>query len=245
MSTNCLVTTLKSVVNNSELEKLGELIVPVVITSETNSDRRRLSFTFSSDAIITCDDGNKLSNNSDFSNPTDSIQYVFGSGYRTIYLLEGTYNVKILSKYKLTRFDNPAGVESDGVVNIDILKFKYCSELAQLNLNYNSKVVGDISNLPIGVTNINFTSVWNNKGNITGNIEDLSSRTNLTQILASYCQNLTGEIVNLCTEMAKLRTSGTLRLDLRNTKVTYNGTVPTSILTVTFDSSLPNGYSIQ
>lgn len=84
----------------------------------------------------------------------------------------------------------------------------------------------------------------NNIG-ITGSISDLGSLTTLTTLSVAALSAVIGDISDLASRMvANGRTSGTLSVTGTNSGVTHNGESFTK-KTITFNSSVSNGYTIE
>lgn len=287
MSTNCLVTKLKSVVNNDNLRKVGCIKMHVIVGANASISRLGGETSpYCSVEII--GDGHFSST----SGGSDNIGTKRVSD-TSLYPSAGEYDIEISNKYALTtlvmssitvvsvdtsdfdytnlrllaNFKTRKGVSfnelPDGIFNstlgslnfddgqnyaaLDVMKlmnntimtyFKYSSDTAEL-----ASLYGDISGLG-GKPSMTFLGIkYQNK--ITGNISSLGSNVALTRI-ECYRSGVGGAIEDLATaQVAAGRTSGSLAV-FYSAPVTYNGESPldSAIKTITFDSSLPNGYSI-
>lgn len=285
MNTNCLVTKLKSVVNNDNLKKIGCIKMHVIVGANASISTLSNGSPYCSIEII--GDGHFSST----AGGSDNIGTKLVSNYSR-YPSVGEYDIEISNKYPLTNlvmngvtivsmdasdfdftnvnffalFKTREGVNFNGLptnilntlltwnfddgqnyATLDITKlidntgmtyFKYSS-----NSPASANLYGDISGLG-GKPAMTFLGI-KDQNKITGNISSLGGDVALTRI-ECYKSGVGGAIEDLAAaQVAAGRTSGSLAV-FYSAPVTYNGESPLdyAIKTITFDSSLPNGYSI-
>lgn len=256
MPNNCLITTLKSAVNNNAIDKLGYYRIGVHIDSSVVDARRTIRiahYDVSADnhfIVQVIGGANKISENSDFSNPTNQINKTSQNASGTsIYLLEGTYEIEVFSKYKikLAVIGNSAGYPN--IFSTDLSYFKY-GNLENLSLSGQKNVVGDMSvfadmtalkTLDLQIASLN--------AGITGSILSLSKNLGLETLTLSRRSAITGDIEDLAIAMydgGAGRTSGTLAITAPRAGLTYGSIkfadLGTANYNITFSAG---GYTIS
>ena len=231
MPNDCLITTLKSAVNNNAIDKLGYYRIGVNIDSSVIDARRMIRIAHydvsaSNHFIVNVIGGaNKISVNNDFSSPTNQINITSQNASGTsIYLLEGTYEIEIFSKYKIKLIVIGSSTSYPNIFSTDLSYLKY-GELEQLLLSGQKKVVGDISVFSdmTTLTKLNLSSPSLNEG-ITGSILSLAKSTGLTELTLSYRSSVVGDVKDLAIAMYNNgagRTSGTLTIVAQRSGLTY------------------------
>ena len=251
MANDCLVTKLKGVVQNDNLDKLN--IITFTVYAGCN-----FRITPTANITINSTVGMKCYYGTSNDGQTVTSTTVQHEAEASIDLSAGS-EVSIESKYSIYNF----AARWDPALNINISKLAYSA----LHYLYapGSGVTGELSafkttpNLTeafLGSTNIsgNLQNLSNCVGlekieidqtNIGGSITDLGNLINLISINL-YRTAVTGSIEELAAaQVSAGRTSGTLDVTY-GAPITYNGEPPVDSgrTIITFDSSLPNGYSI-
>ena len=154
MANNCLVTKLKSVVDNDNLEKLGCIRVSINPASGNNliffgiSEGKEIKVTILDDNTIT----SVNSGNEKISDKVAIIRYSAGNPYPGFYTANNTTTlIEIEGKYNLTTLDSvnelpidslfslPDFIGLSGNVKGDIEEFSKISTLSRLTLTYNGQ----------------------------------------------------------------------------------------------------------
>lgn len=156
----------------------------------------------------------------------------------------GNFPISKLNTTAMTRFvylgDNDHGMPKtlDGSVN----DFENKGGMTELAFN-NQTIYADLDNGDFaGFTSALTTLRMAADPMLVGDVVHLGHLIGLTTLTLNTCKNITGTAEALLDAMvANGRTSGTLTLALVESTITYNGTVPTSSLTVTFTSE---GWSV-
>lgn len=264
----CLVTKLKSVVNDDNLLKLGE--IRMVFTKGAGTE---IGFQAKSNGGIVIDGKNielKTYQGSQLSLPynisildgvdasvssykivstrDDAYISIFNSeNYRNIQLYDSVKLVDSYNSIDKLDFINFKRIRAIGQniafvpFNILDLKDKDLIEISISNSTLNGNI-SDFSNFK-SLDTIRFKAPY-----VTGNIENLKNNITLTTIgFNNSISGISGDIDTLAKGMvAAGRTSGTLTIDAYGAVgVTENeGTTPfTSTRTFTFSSDSPNGYT--
>lgn len=248
MANDCLLTKLKSVIQNDSLEKLG------VFTLTIPSDASERMFTVSANkpTKITFT-GGTISGNNYYNikslNTLEPISITPNSAESDIVVTFPKYDW--LNYFKANESDpydaknivddlnfieyNPnityltTTFRRDANTNL----FKNLSNLTTVKLRGN--LFGDFSNF-----NNNITDIFISSPTFTVTTEELFSRTNLREVYV-YAGSFTGEISTLADKQVENgRTSGTF--ELIGTRLTYKGTVITvgARKTIKFGSSMQN-----
>ena len=243
---NCLYTQLKATVNNSELFKLNELRFKVE-GNTSNTFQLEVGYggttpyTVESDGvtwnasthIITGESGTislfpkeiitviKIANLTNGVYIVNKPEDVFK--YCDIYTFKGKFaggwnlsQIKDISTPNLDVFS----AERDTTVIGDIDAFKDRTSIKNIGINYCTGIYGNLSSF---AKLINLNYLYLRSTNIDGELTDFAAA-----------------------QVANDRTSGALYVTC-NGKIKLNGDIvaDNTIKTITFDSSLPNGYSIS
>lgn len=247
MANNCLVTKLKSVVNNDNLPYLE--YVTLKISKDTSIAGGSYIQIDNKEAItVESVGGNHLSTTSggEKTNIVNIGAHQYGGTRTDIYFDNDDYVIRINKKY--IHHIRYIWVGATKILSCDVSQFAYCmasSDVASssvLNLG-SSGVRGDIgklANIDMMITNLTAAN-----SNICGNIVGMSGSLRLENLGAQGTE-IVGEIRELAIAMVnKGRTSGTLIVQC-NDYITLDSVVVGNNVskTITFDSSLPNGYSI-
>lgn len=248
---NCRVTEFEAVVNNDSLPKYGcgYLTVNSTVIS---------SIRFSSGTKVKTLGGGEMSYSSNMSSPF--TEATIAGDFTVVYFSAGNYKVEINGKYaavaKVYLAVNSFIHLEDSLKNWVFNVFN--DEVSSRNYN-----VSDINNgtiqINIGKTNLTgslsdlsvVTSLqiinFNTAGSVTGSITSVAQNIGLAELQLESTQ-VTGTVEGFAqAQVSAGRVSGTCKVKVGGTPVTYNGsTVSTgTTLTITYNSSLPNGYSIS
>jgi len=268
---NCLKTQLKSTVNNEDLTKIGEFKFRVKVPVGISQGSAAITINaYGGSYTITVPSDKHIYDSTNTAIDTNGVATL--SGYKTVYIMDaGEYYVSINSKYQIWFL---SGLVDGSQVKNDILlsDFEYFENLKTFTTS--TKVKGDFSDLlPIkehlssltisqfpqnyevtGTTEIigQFTEmstlVLTGNGALSGDIAELGNLKSMVTFKADGTA-ISGEITDLADAMVggdEPRTSGTLAITC-NGIITLNGSIVSSgtVKTVTFDSSLPDGYSVS
>lgn len=243
MAKNCLNEKLKASTNNGSLPYLGyiTLMINTNVGSYLEIDNKE---------AITVESigGNHLSSTSggEKTNIIDVPAHAYGGTRVNVYYDSGNYVIRISKKYvNHIRYIWTGGVSG---LSCDISQFAYCiasPEVASSATLYigSTGVYGnlaELSNIDLMATAIILTST-----KVSGNIDGLAKTTRLAS-LNTKDTTINGSLEGLASGMVTNgRTSGTLAVTC-NEYITLNGAVVGNNVTktITFNSSLPNGYSI-
>ena len=241
MANNCLVTKLKDIVNNDSLKYLNGIQFKfngvAGQTYEFNSQTYASQLT--SKAIIV---GN--ANWRTGGKETDIVYYAtqFGIGYKIDCITDGEIIINIKNRDNLNAFTfNPGLRENVTEYTISDFNTDFMKNLSfgGMLINRNKKI-DDLKDC------VNLQGLYVNYSEMSGNIESLGKLTKLTELRCEMYTNIIGEINTLATsQVVNGRTNGTLVICC-NGKITLSGNVIENNVskTITFDSSLQNGYSI-
>lgn len=241
---NCLVTKLKSVVNNDNLDYFDGIKITVK-PFEGYADSCFLRFVNATEAFeVFCPDGgNHLSTSSDLSNATSSITVPAAQMSNFNIYVDKTTEYSIVLKCKYSSVNTMYFYGK--VINIDVSDFKYMTGINGFTC-YDTTASGDINQFTEISALISFI-VRGSSANATGNLSTFNSAKNLLTLFVGT-GGFTGEIKDLADAQVaggSPRTSGSLAIT-SNGFLTLNGVlVPyNTTKTITFDSTLPGGYSI-
>lgn len=227
MEKNCLVTTLKSNVNNETLIKVGEFIIDINLKAAAKC---KLVSNIGTEGTITIiGDGFITYNNAQFK----SIKYnEIGASFT---IPKGIYKIKISNKYDIV------AIENFPQINIDALKytkgiytfasnasFGNIENLKDCPIQYITILNGSgvYGNLSVISSSIKSVKSWVTKGCLfTGNISLFGTTgNNLVQIAS--CPNISGSIEELVASLVTNGySSGRKELYLYNVNVTIGGFV--------------------
>jgi hypothetical protein len=258
MSTNCLVTKLKGVVDNDNLIKLGEIKVNVEAASITRAAVRGGSVP----CTITL--GGTIKAYIDNAKTTE-ISSPFTSIDHPDFYLEGEGEVSVLNKYALRilrlkgitlqdimycseKFSS-AELLSGDVSKMDEIIGKYTS-LTRITFT-DSEAYGEIPLITTehhALTELKISDIpYTSRIDVTGSIMNLVNLLSL-QTLDANKSKVSGEINDFAAaQVAKGRgTNGeeTLTIYGNGTYITYSG-ASINNARITYNSSLPNGYSVE
>ena len=210
MEKNCLVTKYKATVNDNSLLKVGEMFIDIIEQkSPTNqSNRLYLNTGNTSDLVVEVENGEAnitLDENmvSGWTNKITLSKSVTAPA--PIFVRNGNYRVKVLSKYNLTEVGRWTESIIQKAISVDVKYLKYSPNLVNLLVGLS----GDLANIS-GCTKLN--KIFNLKisPNLTGSLSDLAPLTALTILDLTGSSHITGSLSDLSplTALITLRMSG-------------------------------------
>ncbi len=172
---NCLVTKLKSVVDNSNLEKLGIFSIGIKSMDTPAADGRFIDIGFTEKVTINCIGGSlyKTYGGSSIGTSYTSQDSDWNASlgiYRFVGYISNNECTLEVPKYTLKRF----GGSSYCIKNINIAKFNY-TEVNSFSGNF---LEGNVTSLPQDTTYVNF----NGNTKIIGSLSDFASLVNITNL---------------------------------------------------------------
>ena len=192
----CLVTKLKSVVDNDELLRMGELRISVSRVGSPSENTQGFGFAFSKDTQLEIIGEGYFTDSTLTQNKGKVITvpaYTKITDITDVYVSNGDFEVAILDKYALTSliFFTTGHTNSSIVTNrtIDIDSLKYSRNLFIVNLK-NANAFGDIAVFK-NKTFLNYVRI--NSDKVYGDIACLSNLTDLSQVNLSSCK-ISGDI---------------------------------------------------
>ena len=230
----CLVTKLKSSVNDDYLRKMGELRFDI---NSTSSHSIQLNVASSNAVLRIVGDGTYTP---DGGSPTKECKLITDWNNGT--LSAGKYTVFISDKYNLRFNSSWSGSYSDRWgVSMDMKELQYSSFIVQCSFAFTS-VYGSISDIPSApsVTTVNFSNT-----KVEGDVSVIGGKFyNATEILFSEVPTVYGTLESMLNLMvSKGRNSGTCKVYMRDSGVTYQGEpVTDGYKTVTFTQG---SYSVS
>ena len=233
---NCLVTKLKSVVDNNNLEKLGTIKFIVHQVENATSDNRWLGVNGSELVFnpvgITRPSSYSVSNNEGYLEvkPKYNVTEIMFGSDRSSIAIQSTLECVVKYNSNLSQL---RGIFSE---KQDLIAFKdaLCKNSLK-TLFLPGTLYGEIKNLAEYTALESITAYLNPQ--IKGNIIDIASMISLTYANFSG-SGLVGELNSLAQAMwdaPNSRRSGSFNIDLVATKCTYNGQFIQQAYTITFD----------
>ena len=197
MEKNCLVTKYKATVNDNSLLKVGEMFIDIIEQeSPTNqSNRLYLNTGNTSDLVVEVENGEAnitLDENmvSGWTNKITLSKSVTAPA--PIFVRNGNYRVKVLSKYNLTEVGRWTESIIQKAISVDVKYLKYSPNLVNLLVGLS----GDLANIS-GCTKLNRISNLKISPNLTGSLSDLAPLTALTSLNLTCATNITGSLSDL------------------------------------------------
>ena len=196
MEKNCLVTKYKATVNDNSLLKVGEMLIDIIEQESPTNITNRLYLNSSSDLIIEVENGEAnitLDSNME-SGWTNKITLPYSSGVSPapVFVRNGNYRLKVLSKYNLTEVGRYTESINQKAISVDTKYLKYSHGL----VNIYSNISGDTSNL-IGCTKLKTLKSIGLLNKLTGNLSDLAPLTALNELSLYNADKLTGNLSDL------------------------------------------------
>lgn len=234
MENDCLVTKLKGVVNNNNLLKLGEFIIHVNATS-SGKDREFTWVAGQVGYVRTLDGSNKIKFIRSAGAFTNYVEIPAGTYNHTIIFDSGEYDIAIGNMYNV-RTCNP--YTKDGLAfsaNLNRLA-EYSKGLFEIGAGETALYLNLDNFAKNAGTSLGIVNNLNGPGFITGSIESLADKPNLTQLFVNNSAGVTGSIEKLLEAHIKVlgRTSGYLHLELGKTSATLNNITALSLNRSTF-----------
>ena len=197
MENNCLVTKYKATVNDNSLLKVGEMFIDIIEQkSPTNqSNRLYLNTGNTSDLVVEVEDGaaNLTLDENMVSGWTNKITLSKSvTAPAPIFVRNGNYRLKVLSKYNLTEVGRYTVSISQKAISVDVKYLKYSPNLVNLLVGLS----GNLANIS-GCTKLNMITNLGSSPNLTGSLSDLSPLTALTSLNLSSSPNITGSLSDL------------------------------------------------
>ena len=266
---NCLVTKLKAVVNNESLPKFGIISFNVVNSTGYSENVCKLSLKAAQQVKLEIDgDGYMASTFAGLSNPSQRTKEMVIEPSDSIYFSNGPYKVNLYNKYGIVDF---MAQQNGTIFKLDIGIFEWSTLMSTIRLS-SATCTGDISSLSklteatyfilrgAAVTG-HLTDIANckklfridcsvNVNTVSGNLTDIATITSLQELFFEGNYYVKGTIESLAEgQIAAGRNSlpnpGTIQVKGTN-NITYNGTgIAYKTATITFNPSLPNGYSVS
>lgn len=176
---NCLVTKLKTAINNDSVEKIGEIVLSVKAISaeqyDSSPDSSTIQFRVSAPvtAYVVGDGGGIQTDRSKIdTDPLQSIDFEASANAQYIYLKNGTYELHLTNKYAFTFINLKGNASIPNISSInDISKLAYSEGLTNLNVQYGdtSGDIGKLSRIAEVLTGCYLTN-----SDVTGDISEFA-----------------------------------------------------------------------
>ena len=253
---NCLKKQLKESVNNSNLLKLGELVLKMHQVETPTSDKSILTIGNSTDTpcIVSVSNGGAFV--LDYSDINDQSKHLtsleISDATRTLYFINANFDIHISNKYVVSELS--FGYNSS--IGGNYIDMKFMPVLVIVTVQHSMYFDGDVNDLldngNIGhgifteirasrlklssvAKNTNATTIILGGSDIQDDIAILAPLTSLTALNVGST-DVFGTVESLAEGMiAAGRTSGTLAITADGTQVTYNGSSFTTV-TITFSN---------
>ena len=240
---NCLVTQLKSAVDNSGLKKLGVFEIkhygyaPNTLMVFNIDANKPISLKIVSGDALFDEDISHVTYSADRKEVFLQANYSYSNSVRaTSGSKGGDIFIDVSDKYAVTRFGNYMG-------NNDTEDFEFMENLTELACVPGRDIHGDISFLR-RLTNLKDLCL-NSVGSVidttlTGDISSFSALKNLETIQCLRCAGLTGNLNALLDNLHAAGKRGSLSVNFRYcTNIQYTGTtdIHSLIVSFTFDNS--------
>jgi len=197
MANNCLITKLKSVVNNDELMKLGEIVVYNEVTSNTTIRfDRSTPYGYTPLSIRTYADDGTLIRTISHTNGNITI-----TPEEKKILIDQKYDLMVAQFNGTVNFDPNQILYSKGLYafnmgsnlwflenTFDVSKLSVLSDLQQLTIiNNRNNIVGELTDI---ARLSKLQSINIRETGISGDLEDLASLAYLHEVNIAYCSNI-------------------------------------------------------
>lgn len=225
---NCLVTTLKAATGNKSLLKVGEMVIDVMEMSNPTNRTNKLVLNNGNidDLVLEVENGEaNLTLDSNMSSGwSNKIILPKSSAAQNVYVRNGNYRIRLLSKYILSQF----GEDYMGdAFHIDSKYLKHSNDLVLLYTYNISGKVEDLSELKrlqiakimkggisgdiASLANLsNLLNLFLDVANVSGNIASLANLINLSALSLGKAGNIYGDIASLAnlTKISYLNING-------------------------------------
>ena len=214
MEKNCLVTTYKATVNDNSLLKVGEMFIDIIEQESPTNQTNRLYLNTGNTADLVVEVENGAANitldenmASGWTNKVTLPKSI--SAPAPVFVRNGSYRVKVSSKYNLTEVGRFTASITQKAIGVDTKYLKHTSGLE----NIAACLSGDIANLS-GCTKLYKFTNLSKSSNLTGSLSDLAPLTALAYLNLSKSPNLTGSLSDLAplTALADLDLSSSRNL---------------------------------
>jgi hypothetical protein len=216
MANNCLVTKLKGVVDNDNLQKLGELMMKVINNPSAVDGDTDITINVLSPCELYVSDGGAFADSpaNVISNPQTRTTIQPSMNGTHLYFKNANYNVYISNKYNITQLSISGVPSRSSIFNFSLTDVKYSISMFDLTVS-NSNVNGDLSDI-LTLTNLSAFGpsglitgdiiAYKNWPNLTsisltsameGDISVFNNRSNLTAFVCNSCHNISGNISNI------------------------------------------------
>lgn len=241
----CLITKLKEVVDNENLVTMDTLKMKVKGVSSLPASANVIQVVMyygNSSTFRVTGEGALAENAADAQTSTDKV-LVVNNAYTFVKNVD--CNLYVTNKNKIEKlYITPNNVGS--IIHIDVSEFKYLSSPLFTDVRLNGySVSGDIIAFK-RCTRLNRLEII--AGSCNGDIATaLGNLKSLTSIKFANSSQITGSIEGLASALVTNgKTSGSLSVTC-NGIITYNGTAVSNgtVKTITFDQSVPNGYTVS
>ena len=197
---NCLVTKLKSVVNNSDLKKLGVLRFEVDVTSINRENANIIHCNINDHCkfkIVSGPEGGqiiKIGSSEALDIPKGTEFFLDNSLDMYYFSKIGKYVIEITNKYNINMF----GIRYNVSILLDDIK--YSNTLQQVQL-IGENVIGNFNDLlTSGITYMNFDNEIDNQyvsaETIVGDIAKIAN-TPMKTFISTWCNGITGNLSSL------------------------------------------------
>lgn len=195
MANNCLQTTLKSVVQNDNLIKIGEMFLTVKSIDSPTATQSGVRFITGAGAVTLTAPGLYLATSFEglTSEPKSTIT-IPANTMQSIYFANGNYKVILSNKYALVTLES-LSADYAGIVSWGINEVIY-NNTKNFDMTCNKGCYGDISNINAN-SSFGFRQFRANNSPITGDIAGFSNSTNCTSIELTNCEEIKGNIKSL------------------------------------------------
>ena len=181
MEKNCLVTKYKATVNDNSLLKVGEMFIDIIEQETPTNQTNRLYLNTNNvdDLVVEVENGaaNLTLDENMVSGWTNKISLPKSSIPAPVFVRNGNYRLKVLSKYNLTEVGRYTASVNQRAISVDVKYLKYSPNLVHLLVGLS----GDLANIS-GCTKLNRISNLRISPNLTGSLSDLAPLTALTNL---------------------------------------------------------------
>lgn len=176
---NCLVTKLKSVVNNDNLPKIGCLYFKAKTLASAGNYSYLLRLETNDEVTISIKEEGYQFRRGDSQTLVRSYTLTSNMGITDFEFENGDYTVEVTNKYSITKLYFGYAAETfNKLLNVDIDELKFNSGLTELSLWNSVDTCGSLSSLE----RKNLTKLDLSKSKVTGNITSIASMTGLTAL---------------------------------------------------------------